>query len=152
MFRLFAKKSTSIPAYSREKILEGISEASNWTTCKELSKTHVLSQMNWLQSKLGLSNISFSEEELDNLVLIQMGTKMGMMRDRDKNESLLSQRQESCLNNCMRLIGEDRPSEAYHELHDFIEDYGRKGKFTSTLEIKGIKFMVDAMCENLQGN
>ena len=132
-------------SYSRGKVLEQIQEASSWCP-NGLPLEHIQAQMSWLKENLKLETINLSSEEICYFSF----TIQTHWISRVKEERLLSGRQDTCYLSCMRYINEDSPGEAYHELHDFIDDYGRKGEFISDLELRGIKQMVEAMDSKIE--
>lgn len=131
------------PTYPRQEVLKEINDATCWVFCENLSLEYIQVQMNWLKKNLKLETMSLSFDE--DLYFCYIGEYW-----RKKEERLLTRRQEGCYLNCMSHINNDRPGEAYHELHDFIDDCDRKGEFTSELEIKGIKLMVEAMNSKIE--
>lgn len=63
-----------------------------------------------------------------------------------RGNDMFSLRQIHCFLHCKSLIQEGKNALAYHELYDFIEDYGRKkGIALSLYELQAIRYLLDQM-------
>lgn len=132
------KTETNVLNY-REEVLKKIKEGDSWDECLSLSKEHISNQLDWISDRLVLTSVKMSGN--DEYYFREIQNRRG----RRGRNGLLTGRQETCFFACVALTNEDRVNEAYHEFYDFIDDYRRKGIFSSEVEIKGIKLMVDIM-------
>lgn len=128
----------------RGKVLAYIQEASCYSNCLNPSmENNLLDRMTWIESELNLSSISLNRNEQEYYASLKIYVT-------GKDKSQLSDRQIHCFVHCMDLIKEVEYSKAYHELFDYIHDYGRKdGEPLSDFEVKGLKLLVEAMISGI---
>lgn len=99
--------------------------------------------MKWIECELDLNNVSLNGDDKEYFSSINSHFSK-------RQERQLTNRQIDCFVYCMNLINDKEYSKAYHELFDFIHDYGRKdGKPLSNNEVKGLKLIVDEMKRGL---
>ena len=125
---------------TRGKILAHIEEASSYQKCLNPNMVNnLLDQMKWIENELNLSSISINSDDHEYFTSLKNHIRV-------RDERHLTGRQMHCYLYCMDLINQKEYSKAYHELFDFIHDYGRKDKLPlSDFEVKGLKLLVEAM-------
>lgn len=132
----------------RGKVLAYVQEASCYSNClNPRMENNLLDRMKWIESELNLSSISLNRNEQEYYASLK-----SYVRGKE-DDSQITDRQIHCFVNCMDLIKGLEYSKAYHELYDYIHDYGRKdGEPLSDFEVKGLKLLVIAMISGINVN
>ncbi|MBY3621221.1 hypothetical protein HGO21_16850 [Acinetobacter sp. CUI P1] len=131
-FIFFNKRVTN-----RELFLETHRNDASYLSCLKEERAALEQKKKEILIELNLSDVHYDPQKIEFYTDWEFHIR---------GNDMFSVRQIHCFLHCKSLIQDGKNALAYHELYDFIEDYGRKkGIALSLYELQAIRYLLDQM-------